>query len=157
MPLRKKQKSFTLIEVLLAITLIIFLYIAATTAQLSSEIFLKNIRADFEKHLELNNALDHIIKNVRRSRVFGGFPNSPNPNLLLLRINGIGGNVIYSQSGDNVECNIESSPIIARDARVSFSVSGSLVTIQIVEDISDAGESDKIPIILISRAYARDK
>lgn len=149
----ENRKGFTLVEVMLAITIIIVIYLGATTAQISSEIFLKNIRADFEKHLELNNALDHIVKNVRRSRASGGFPRVSGGQLRLQ----IDGNwVNYSQSGDNIICNLETDPI-ARDARVSFSVAGSLVSIQITEDISDAGESDKIPIFLNSQVYARDK
>ncbi|MCM8765434.1 MAG: prepilin-type N-terminal cleavage/methylation domain-containing protein [Candidatus Omnitrophica bacterium] len=151
-----RLSGFTLIEVILAITIIILIYIGATTAQISSEIFLKNIRTDFEKHLELNNAIDHIVKSVRRSKFGGGFPRSPNPQTLLLRIDGIPGVVNYSQSGDNILCSFETNPIIAKDAQINFSVTGPLVKITIMEDL-DSQEKDKIPIFLSTQAYARDK
>ncbi|MCM8793902.1 MAG: prepilin-type N-terminal cleavage/methylation domain-containing protein [Candidatus Omnitrophica bacterium] len=155
MSLKDKKTGFTLVEVMLVIVIIILIYIGATTTQISSEIFLKNLRSDFEKHLELNNAIDHIVKNVRRSKLSGGFPRSPNAQTLLLWIDGIPGIVSYSQSGDNLICSYETRPI-AKDARISFSVSGSLVRIAIIEDL-DPGEQDKIPVFLATNAYARDK
>jgi Tfp pilus assembly protein PilV len=145
----EREKAFSLIEVLLAISIIIIIYLGATTAQISSEIFLKNIRADFEKHLELNNALDHIVKNVRRSESVAGAGQS-----LTLRINGQA--VVYSQSADTILYNSET---IARDAWVNFEVLGRLVSIRISEDITDPDDQKfkKIPITIISKAYARDQ
>jgi|GEM_PF-2912664 len=156
--LRKKinLRGFTLIEALLAISIIIFIFLSASALQVSSEIFLKHIRTNFEKQLELNNALDHIVRNIRRSRSFGVFPFvSSDGRLLRLNINNIG-IVTYSQSGDNIICNLESNPI-AKDARVTFRRIGSLIKIEIVEDTSDPGEENKVPIIVISSSYARDK
>jgi len=153
----QKKSGFTLIEVLLTITTIIIILLAATTAQISSEIFLKNIRADFEKHVEFDNAMDHIANNVRRSKyILGGlFPRTGGSTLLLNINNTV---VSYSQSGDNVICSLESNPI-ARDARITFAVNGSVVDLRIVEDISDPEDMDKkpIPITITSSAYARDK
>lgn len=147
----ENRKGFTLVEVMLAITIIIVIYLGATTAQISSEIFLKNIRADFERHLELNNALDDMIRDVRRGyslvlvggnlRISIRNPTPPPPVLFIPKPS----QIIISEKG---------KPKVIGNAQFELLPGGKGVKIMITEVTNDP---DKIKIVLISRAYLRDK
>lgn len=148
--LKNKENGFTLVELLLGVTILIVIYIGATTAQISSEFFLKNIRADFEKHLELNNALDRIIKDVRSGQY--NPPSTPIVQPAYLELSTRTGVIGYTQSGNNI---VRLSETIAENARVNFSPVGGRGVRVIVEEITS--DSQKIKIVLISTAFLRDK